>query len=120
MTFYISPSYDKHYSCQNGHNNSGGATHVDRQTWSCTQCHHSLDIDMTDSSGVTHTVQRHPANTIRYGDQIVWDRGNKHLNIGRVRGSHAPTGKQQATHWKLVVEGYGPATVPTDQYINRI
>lgn len=120
MTFYIAPSYDSHYSCPNGHNCSNGATNVDRQTWTCTQCHHPLDIDMTDSSGLTLTVERHPANTIRKGDHIVWDKGNSHLGSGVVHGSHAPTGKQQATHWKLVVEGYGPGTVPADQYINRI
>ena len=60
---------------------------------------------MTDSSGVTHTVQRHLADTIRIGNKIVWDRGNKLLNIGEVYVSEAPTGKKQATHWKLVVEG---------------
>ena len=75
---------------------------------------------MTDSSGVTHTVQRHLADTIRIGNKIVWDRGNKLLNIGEVYVSEAPTGKKQATHWKLVVEVYGLGTVDVDQYINRI
>lgn len=120
MTFYISPSYDKHYSCPNGHNSSGGATDLDNQTWTCKVCHQSINITMADYSGVTHTVQRHPANTIRKHDQIVWDRGNKLMNIGKVHGSEAPTGQKQATHWKLVVAGYGLGTVPADQYINRI
>lgn len=120
MTFYIAPSYDSRYSCPNGHNDSNGATHVDRRTWTCTQCQRSLDIDMTDSSGLTLTVERHPANTIRNGDHIVWDKGNSHLASGVVHGSHAPIGKLQATHWKLVVGNYGPGTVPAGQYINRI
>jgi len=118
MTFYIAPSYDSHYSCPNGHNNGSGAIQVDRRTWTCAQCHHSLDIDMTDSSGLTLTVERHPANSIRMSDHIVWDKGNSHLASGQVHGSFAP--KQQATHWTLVVGNYGPGTVPANQYINRI
>lgn len=120
MTFYIAPSYDSHYSCPNGHNNSSGAIDVDRGTWTCTQCHHPLDIDMTDSSGLTLTVERHPAKTIRKGDHIVWDKGNSHLASGKVHRSFAPDSKQQATHWTLFVEGYGSGTVPANQYINRI
>jgi len=120
MTFYISPSYDSYYSCPNGHNNNSGATHLDNQTWTCTECGQLINITMTDYSGVMHIVQRHPANTIRIGNYIVWDRGNKLLNIGEAYGSNAPTGKKQATHWNLVVEGYGLGTVPASQYINRI
>ena len=119
MTFYIAPSFDTHYSCPNGHNNSNGATHVDRRTWTCTQCLQSIKITMTDSSGISHTVERHPANSIRKNDHIVWDRGNSLLNLGEVYGAEAPTGKKQFTHWKLVVEGFGLGTVENDQYINR-
>ncbi|MEE4742774.1 hypothetical protein V2K00_11575 [Pseudomonas alliivorans] len=75
---------------------------------------------MTDSFGVTHIVRRHYANTIRKGNVIVWDRGNSLLNIGEVHGSHSPSGKKKATHWSLVVEGFGLGTVPADQYINRV
>lgn len=119
MTFRITPAFDRRYNCPTGHS-SDGMTDVDRQTWTCPHCHLPLMIEMSDDVGALFVVERHPVNTLRPGDHIVYDLGNGRLACAKVHVSERDTGRQRDTHWRLCVEGFGGPLIPIRQLVNRI
>ena len=120
MTFRITTSFDVRYNCPTGHNSIDGMTDVDNQTWICDHCDLPLKIEMRDGAGNYCVVERHPVNTLRNGDHIVYDLGNSQMACAEVYVSQRTTGKLSGTHWHLRVEGFGMADVPADQRVNRI
>lgn len=120
MTFRITTAFDVRYNCPTGHNANEGATEIDKQTWTCKHCQLPLRIEMRDGIGNYYVVERHPANTLRAGDHIVYDQGHHRLACAEVHASDWATGKHGATHWQLRVEGFGSSLVPAGQLVNRI
>ncbi|MGM7284759.1 hypothetical protein ABRY74_23215 [Pseudomonas guariconensis] len=120
MTFRITTAFDVRYNCPTGHNSSMSMTNVDRQTWTCDHCHLPLKIKMRDDSGAVFVVERHPVNTLRPGDHIVYALGNGRLARAEIYVSEPATSQHRTSHWRLCVEGFGGPLIPLGQLINRL
>lgn len=120
MTFRPSPTYDVRYNCPTGHNSGDGMSNVNHQTWTCDHCHLPLKIEMRDDSGAVLVVERHPVNTLRPGDHIVYALGNGRLARAEVYVSEPASDTRQATHWRLCVEGFGGPLIPLGQLVKRL
>lgn len=120
MTFRITPAYDRRYNCPTGHNSSEGMTTVDKNTWLCDHCQLPLKIEMRDNANNHYVVERHPVNTLELGDHIVYALGNGRLACAKVYKSEPAKGQHSAGNWYLRVEGFGPASIPLGQLVNRI
>lgn len=118
MTFRITTAFDVRYNCPTGHNANEGVTDFDKQNWTCNHCHLPLRIEVRDSIGDYYLVERHPVNTLRAGDYIVYDLGNNRLACAEVYGSDWATGS--TTQWQLRVAGFGTLEMPAGNRVNRI
>ena len=118
MTFRITTAFDVRYNCPTGHNANEGITDFDKENWTCNHCQLPLRIEMRDRAGNFYVVERHPVNTLRPGDYIVYSLGNNQIACAKVHNADWATGS--TTQWQLRVEGFGSPLIPAGHRVNRI